>query len=971
MLNWKKKIVLCTVTAGLLACGGGGGDGGGGGETPQAPTPNMNIQSVTGGDVNISSGTGTDSFGSAQQGTNGNTIQYRLQNTGTAALTLTATSPNFVAISGTDAGHFTVLQQPTSSSLSAGSAGLTGLTFSIQFNPVLGQLGTKSATVTIANNSPGKNPYTFVISGISTSAPVPEINIQKMTGGTANVIHSTGSYTFANATENTSGANIEFRIQNLGAAALNLTGTPFVSLSGANANQFVVTQPPVSSIAAGGNSQFFIQFMPTSTGTKNATVSVSSNDSDENPYTFTISGVGTSPEINVQKITGGTANIAHGTGSYAFATTAENTSGPTATFKIQNLGTNNLTLNGTAPNYVVLTGTDASQFVITSQPAVNSIGTGATGTTGLDFIVQFMPTSAGAKTATVSIANSDADENPYTFTVTGTGYTPAPEIHVEQGGTGIASGGSYGYAATRVGTSTSVTFTIRNQGTSVLNLSGSPVVSIGGTDASMFSIALQPAATVAASGSVLFSMSFLPTSTGAKTASLSIANNDSNENPYVINLTGTGTEPSAPCITIANGNVISNAGTIPNFYGTGVTGYYSSMISTTVGPANPVMIYFARQPIANANAILANLYSAMSSYNPFFETKGGIGERNFAFMYPYGTTTSEFLNYNGTTGALPTLVPSLAQNVFIDFTSPVSLSVTNMSYSIVRGCEPRLAEEMSFVPAAVSANTNGLAKVWTYRKKLNVRLIFVQGTYPTSTVAGIQQAVDRMTSIYAQNSVKIDLQFSTASITASEFQALADLDDQTGTLAGSLTKLFVTNPGAAQSTQALNLYVTGSETQVGGVLGISSGIPGVPGINAQAKAGMVVFIEGHRSSGTAGSALSVSDLQFLGDTMAHEAGHYLGLFHTNERAGYDAAANVASRLWGGAGRDALIETPYCNKSNDNNPADGMLSIAECSGAGFTNSGSLNLMFWVGDGVTAQTQLTGEQGWLLRANPLVY
>jgi len=41
------------------------------------------------------------------------------------------------------------------------------------------------------------------------------------------------------------------------------------------------------------------------------------------------------------------------------------------------------------------------------------------------FIVRFTPTSASAKTATISIANNDADENPYDLTVQGTGFLPA------------------------------------------------------------------------------------------------------------------------------------------------------------------------------------------------------------------------------------------------------------------------------------------------------------------------------------------------------------------------------------------------------------------------------------------------------------------------------------------------------------------------------------------------------------------
>ena len=42
-----------------------------------------------------------------------------------------------------------------------------------------------------------------------------------------------------------------------------------------------------------------IRFAPTSTGAKSATLSISSDDPDENPITVALSGNGTAPEINV------------------------------------------------------------------------------------------------------------------------------------------------------------------------------------------------------------------------------------------------------------------------------------------------------------------------------------------------------------------------------------------------------------------------------------------------------------------------------------------------------------------------------------------------------------------------------------------------------------------------------------------------------------------------------------------------
>jgi len=86
------------------------------------------------------------------------------------------------------------------------------------------------------------------------------------------------------------------------------------------------------------------------------------------------------------------------------------------------------------------------------------------------------------------------------------------------------------------------TYTIQNTGTGVLNLTGTPLVVIGGTHASDFTVTSQPSTPVAATnGSTTFTISFNPSATGVRNATISIANNDSNENPYNFSISGTGT----------------------------------------------------------------------------------------------------------------------------------------------------------------------------------------------------------------------------------------------------------------------------------------------------------------------------------------------------------------------------------------------------------------------------------------------
>jgi hypothetical protein len=123
--------------------------------------------------------------------------------------------------------------------------------------------------------------------------------------------------------------------------------------------------------------------------------------------------------------------------------------------------------------------------------------------------------------------------------------TPVPKIGLKQSSTAIADGGSYDFGSKLLSSNTDIVFTIQNSGTSALTLT--TPITIGGTNADQFSIQAQPTSPVAAAGSTTFTIRFSPTSTGSKSASISIGNNDSNENPYDLTITGQGY--AAPTVT--------------------------------------------------------------------------------------------------------------------------------------------------------------------------------------------------------------------------------------------------------------------------------------------------------------------------------------------------------------------------------------------------------------------------------------
>ena len=96
--------------------------------------------------------------------------------------------------------------------------------------------------------------------------------------------------------------------------------------------------------------------------------------------------------------------------------------GITRSFTIGNVGNDMLNLLN-APVFVTISGPAGADFVIKTAPAATIAG--LTGTTS--FEVTFTPTSAGAKTALLTIVSDDPDETPFTFSIQGSGV-PAPVI---------------------------------------------------------------------------------------------------------------------------------------------------------------------------------------------------------------------------------------------------------------------------------------------------------------------------------------------------------------------------------------------------------------------------------------------------------------------------------------------------------------------------------------------------------------
>jgi len=393
--------------------------------------------------------------------------------------------------------------------------------------------------------------YAEAVNGVCSSSPrtavvatinYPEIDLQ----GNATSIAS-GDVTPSASDWTDFGTNVTrtFTIRNIGSALLTL-GT--VIISGVDASDFTVTTETSGSVAIGSSTSFVITFNPSSVGLKTATVSIDTNDNDENPYTFDIQGTGVAQEIDIQ---GNAISINNGDNSPSVSDWTDfSTVAGTRTFTIRNTG--NITLN---IGSITFTGTNASEFTVTTPPSPT---VGAYGTT--TFTVTFAPTAINNRTATINIANNDSNENPYTFALQGFGVIP--EIDIQGNTISIVDGDTSPSTTdwTDFGsTNATRTFTIYNNGNIALTLGA---ITIGGTNASEFTILTAPAATVAAFSSTTFTIRFIPTAIGTRLATFAIVNNDSGENPYNFNLQGTGTpreiEVQGLGLSIASGDTVTS-----------------------------------------------------------------------------------------------------------------------------------------------------------------------------------------------------------------------------------------------------------------------------------------------------------------------------------------------------------------------------------------------------------------------------
>ena len=307
-------------------------------------------------------------------------------------------------------------------------------------------------------------------------------------------------------------------VRNEGDAQLSISD---FSITGANADQFSIVSggDPVD-LDPEGTHEVVVQFAPTSEGAKTGALTITSNDDDESPLDVALTGNGT-PEP--------TPDIAVDPTLYDFGN-VQVTKSEKTTITVSNDGDALLSISDFS-----ITGTNADQFSIVSGGDPVDLDPEETH----EVVVQFAPTSEGAKTGALTITSNDPNESPLDVALSGNG-TPEPQPDI------VVDPQSIDFGTLFTGDTKVDSFSIKNTGDAVLNVSS---VALTGTNADEFSLDSEGPFEIAVDDSQIVRVTFAPTSAGSKEATAVVTSNDPDEETVNVALSGMAEDPE-PTIVV-------------------------------------------------------------------------------------------------------------------------------------------------------------------------------------------------------------------------------------------------------------------------------------------------------------------------------------------------------------------------------------------------------------------------------------
>ena len=498
-------------------------------------SPEIAVEQPAG--TGLTDGVSTVSYGPVETGTSAS-LTFTVRNSGGA--NLIGLVPT---INGANAGDFTVTTAPAST-VAPGST----TTFIVRFAP--GAAGARTAALHIASNDADENPFDIALAGTGFIL-APEIAVEQPVD--TNLLDGVSTVAFGIATITTSSQRT-FTVRNTGTAPL--TGIA-VAFGGSHIVDWTLTTAPASTVAAGASTTFTARFSPTALGERTATLQISSNDGDENPFDLVLVGFAaneTTVLVNFDGVFAPTsfAEQTRPTSDYAPGSiTFTNT-----TMEVLNEGGGFGVAGHSSPNFLAWSANPGANNSVTMVFPVPVSGFSLKAAVGLtdtatvsaydssDALLYSTTVPLSATLTTVALPSSQVSR--VVFTTAGTvgviddisyRLIVPPEIAIEQpAGVNLTDGAStvsFDPAAMPV----TRQFTVRNIGDGQsLNVSAP---TINGAHAADFTITTLPSSTVAPTGFTTFAVRFTPSAPGARTAALHLGNNDADENPFDIALTAT------------------------------------------------------------------------------------------------------------------------------------------------------------------------------------------------------------------------------------------------------------------------------------------------------------------------------------------------------------------------------------------------------------------------------------------------
>ena len=350
------------------------------------------------------------------------------------------------------------------------------------------------ATLTTSTLPVGTDSITATYNGDSNFAPSTSPVLYQVVQG-AIVSLSPSSLNFGNQTVGITSSPQNVRLTNNG--NINLT-ISLIQITGTNSGDFNQTNNCPSSLTPNNSCQIGVTFTPTTTGTRNAAVSVTDN-APGSPQSVSLTGVGVVPAVTFSPT------------NLTFPTQLVFTTSPAQQVTLTNSGAGVLKISHIGV---------PSPFHQTNN-CPSSLGPGANCT----ITIKFRPTTKGVFHDAVSVTDN-APASPQKVPLTGTG------TYVQLVPTKL------NFGTQPVGTrSLPKKITLTNKGSVTVNISG---IAITGADAGDFAETNTCGKSVASGASCFIKVTFNPLVKGKRTADVSVYD-DGGGSPQEAKLIGTGT----------------------------------------------------------------------------------------------------------------------------------------------------------------------------------------------------------------------------------------------------------------------------------------------------------------------------------------------------------------------------------------------------------------------------------------------